>query len=78
VSINKPQQRQLKILGEKIKTIRKSKGLTLKQLSYLTDKEPQSIHRVEQGQTNPTLLYLLKICEGLDIDIIELLKDLGK
>ena len=78
MSITKTDKKKLKDLGEKLKTIRKSKELTLKQLSYLIDKEPQSIHRVEQGQINPTYLYILKVCEGLEINITELLKDLEK
>ena len=78
MSISKTDKKNLKSLGEKLKTIRKSKGLTLKELAYLTDKEPQSLHRVEQGQINPTYLYLVKVCEGLKIDITELLKDIEK
>ena len=75
MGISKTQQEQLKILGNRLKTIRNAKGLTLKQLGYLIDKDPQSISRVEMGDINPTYLYLLDMCKGLEIDVVEVLKD---
>lgn len=74
MGIDQFQQDKLKILGNKLKTIRIEKGLTLKQLGYLIDKDPQSISRVEMGDINPTYLYLLKVCEGLGVDISDVLK----
>ena len=74
MTVNRVQQKQLKILGQKLKSFRTNKGLTLKQLGYLIDKEPQSISRVEMGETNPSYLYLLDICRGLEVDISELFK----
>jgi len=71
--VSKIQRAQLKKLGRKLKQIRLEKGLTLIQLGYLIDKEPQSISRVEQGDINPTYLYLMSICEGLNIKISSLL-----
>ena len=76
MGINEVQQSQLKALGERLKKLRKDKGLTLKELGYLTDKEPQSISRVEMGDINPTYLYLLEVCKGLEINIVEIFKDL--
>jgi len=74
---SKAQKERLKALGEKVKVIRNEKGLTLKDLAFAIGKEPQSIHRLEVGGINPTYLYLLDVCIGLDIDIIELLEGLG-
>lgn len=37
-------------------------------------KDQQSIYKVEAGQFNPSYIYLLEICQGLDITIEELLK----
>ena len=78
MGINETDRGKLKILGQRLKEIRTSKGLTLKQLGYLVDKDPQSISRVEVGDINPTYLYLLCVCKGLEIDITDLLKDLDK
>ncbi|MFA6057523.1 MAG: helix-turn-helix transcriptional regulator [Taibaiella sp.] len=67
------QKELLKALGKRIKDIRTEKDLTLKELAHKIDKEPQSIHRLETGGVNPSYLYLLDICRGLDIDVAELL-----
>lgn len=67
----------LVILGERIKKIRLEKGLTLKTLAHSIRKDAQSISRVEMGKLNPTYLYLLEVCKGLDMNVSELLKDLS-
>ncbi|MGB3115481.1 MAG: helix-turn-helix transcriptional regulator [Ferruginibacter sp.] len=59
----------------KLKTARHSKGLPLRELGYRIDKGPPSISRVEMGDINPTYLYLLKLCEGLEISLCSLLKE---
>lgn len=74
--VNKIQRKRLKKLGEKIKTLRIEKGMTLKDLAYSIGKDPQSISRVELGQSNPTFIYLTEVCEGLGIEVSELLKGL--
>ncbi len=74
MGINETQKEDLKRLGDRLKRFRTDKGLTLKQLGYLIDKDPQSISRVELGDINPTYLYLLQVCKGLEIDIAELVK----
>ncbi|MDR3694210.1 helix-turn-helix transcriptional regulator [Mucilaginibacter sp.] len=76
MGINETQKEDLKRLGDRLKRFRTDKGLTLKQLGYLIDKDPQSISRVEMGDINPTYLYLLEVCKGLEIDMFDLLKDL--
>ncbi|HTG57553.1 MAG TPA: helix-turn-helix transcriptional regulator [Niabella sp.] len=75
---SKNDQKKLKILGERVKSLREARKLTLKELAHAIGKDPQSVHRLEQGGVNPGYLYLLQICEGLEIDITELLKDLSE
>lgn len=70
--ISKTDKVSLKKLGSRLKSIRVEKGLTLKELGYRVDKDPQSISRVEMGDINPTYLYLLKLCEGLEISMNDL------
>ena len=74
MSINKEQKEHLKRLGLQLKKIRLLKGLTLKELGYLIDKDPQSISRVEMGDINPSYLYLMEVCKGLGVEIWEVLK----
>ncbi|MBS1926281.1 MAG: helix-turn-helix transcriptional regulator [Bacteroidetes bacterium] len=73
--MSKSEKVVLKELGAKLKTVRVSKNLTLKELGYRIDKDPQSISRVEMGDINPTYMYLLKLCEGLEISLTNLLKE---
>jgi putative transcriptional regulator len=63
---------ELKRLGTRIKELRNSKGLSQAKLGLLILKDQQSIHKVESGEFNPTYLYLLELCKGLEISIEEL------
>ncbi|QOG03487.1 helix-turn-helix domain-containing protein [Flavobacterium sp. MDT1-60] len=65
---------QLQKFGKKIKEIRESKGLTQAQVAHKIDKDRESIARLERGAVNPTYLYLLEICVGLEITMEELMK----
>jgi transcriptional regulator with XRE-family HTH domain len=75
MALTKAQKTNLKELGLRLKSIRNAKGLTLKELGYEIDKDPQSISRVEMGDINPSYLYLLEISMGLKIDIKILVAD---
>jgi transcriptional regulator with XRE-family HTH domain len=59
-------------LGDRIRDLRISKGLSQAKLGLRILKDQQSIHKVENGEFNPTYIYLLEICEGLEITINEL------
>ncbi len=75
--INKEQEEELKKLGEKVKAIRKEKGLTLEAVANKVCKDRQSIHKLGKGKFNPSYLYLLEVCKGLDIDLQILFNDLN-
>ncbi len=71
-----PIQKKLLIkLGESIQSIRKKKGLTLEEVGDRIGKDRQSIHRIEKGLFNPSYLYLLDICKGLEITLEELFEE---
>ena len=72
--ISEEEKKELKKLGEKVKSIREAKGLSLEQVANKIGKDRQSIHKLEKGNFNPSYLYLKQISIGLDIDIAELLK----
>ena len=74
--ISKLQKEKLKTLGKRVKDIRNKKELTLKELSHSIGKDPQSIHRLEVGEVNPSYIYLLDLCRGLEVDISDLVKGL--
>ena len=64
---------QLKRLGNRIKDIRKLKGLSQQELAALIDYEKSHMSRLENGGTNPTFLTLTKVARALNITIAELL-----
>lgn len=60
-------------LGLVVKKIREDKGFSQSELAYSIGKDQQSIQRLEKGNINPSYIYLLEVCEGLDISLKELL-----
>ncbi|MEO6522933.1 MULTISPECIES: helix-turn-helix domain-containing protein [Mucilaginibacter] len=65
----------LKELGDKIRLIRKDKGITQVQLAHSIGKDQQSIQRLEAGNINPTYIYLQEIAEGLNVPLLDLLSN---
>ncbi len=63
----------LVLLGKRIKSVRKEKGIKQVDLAYSCDIEKQSMNRLEAGKTNPSILLLRKIAEILGISVSELL-----
>jgi len=59
-------------LGERIKSLRLSKEITTEELAFLTGLNQSTISRIESNLRTPSLDTLLKICESLEITIIEL------
>lgn len=57
----------LKLVGEKIRLIRKEKGLTQEDLAEMADLQHSYIGGVERGERNISLLTLEKITNGLDV-----------
>jgi len=69
-------QEKLLQLGLIVKKLREGKGLSQTELAYKIGKDQPSINRLEKGRVNPSIIYLLQICEGLEITIEELVKSL--
>jgi transcriptional regulator with XRE-family HTH domain len=66
----------LKKLGARIAEIRQGKGMTQVDLGHKCDMEKANLRRIEIGNTNPTTLILLKICQALEISMSDLFNDL--
>lgn len=63
-------------LAEKLKKAREEKGLTLKQLSDMTDISVVSLWRLERGlYETPKCVFLFRLSKVLDIDYLDLLKE---
>ena len=65
------------LLGERIKNIRKSKGLTQLELAELVDRSKNHISKIETGSANPPLSLLIEIANALNVELSYLL-DLDK
>ena len=59
-------------LAQKIKELRESKGLTLRELEALANIENSNIARLESGAVNPRFTTLYKFSQGLGIKLSEL------
>ncbi len=62
------------LLGKRIKTLRKEKGISQKDLAYQIGMEKSNLSVIENGKSNPQVLTLVKIAAALDVMPIELLK----
>lgn len=63
----------LKQMGAKIKAVRNSKGITLRQLGEMCNLDSGSICRIENGQKNSYILTLKNIADKLEVDVKEFL-----
>lgn len=59
-------------LGNKIKSLRTSKKLTLEALCYPNGLEPSTVMRIEKAQTVAKITTLLKLASAFNISISEL------
>jgi len=63
----------LKNLGKRIQTLRKTGLLTQEELAERADLHPTYIGGVERGERNVSVYTLLRIAEGLGVEIKDLL-----
>lgn len=63
----------MNMLGDKIQSLRKRKGLSITRLSIITGVSKSYISYIERNkQKNPSLVILLKLSKALEIDLQEL------
>ena len=56
-------------IGEIIKKRRKELGITQPRLAEIAEISPNTLYKIERGQTNPSLLVLQKISDVLGMEI---------
>ncbi|SFV69072.1 hypothetical protein MNB_SV-14-541 [hydrothermal vent metagenome] len=69
------EQELLNQLAKKIKTQRKKLNISQEKLAEKCDFDRTYISLLERAKRNPSYLSLLKLCVGLEIELIELLKE---
>lgn len=70
---NKNVKPELKELGRKFRKIRMMKGISQTELANRIGKDQPSINRLEMGNINPSYLYLLEVCDGLEVGLCDIL-----
>lgn len=65
-----------KIIGDRIRIIRNSKGLSIEELAHRADISNTHLGHIERGDRSPTVEMLAKIVSALDISFTELFTDL--
>lgn len=65
-------QEFIKALGNHLRTLRKERNLTQTELASIIGKDRQSYQRLELGNTNPTVGYLLDVAQGLKVSFQDL------
>ena len=61
-----------KLIGLRMKELRKRKGLSQEGLAEKADTSPNYVSRMERGTENPTLDMMIKIEKALGIELWEL------
>lgn len=60
-----------KILGNHIRVTREEKKLTQAELAALMNVNPQNISSYERGERCPSIFWITKLCEALEINPIK-------
>ena len=66
------------VFGEKVREIRKEKGLSQEELSFKADLHRTYIGMIERAEKNITLINIEKIAKALDVSLKELFNDTKK
>jgi transcriptional regulator with XRE-family HTH domain len=64
-----PKKKILVAFGERIRELRKEKGISQEELSYKADVHRTYIGMIERAEKNLTLTNIEKIAKALDVDI---------
>jgi transcriptional regulator with XRE-family HTH domain len=64
----------LKLVGQRIRTLRKEKGLSLQDLAYQIGMEKSNLSVIENGKSNPQLLTYARIAAALETTVANLMR----
>ena len=60
------------LVGRRIRSLRKTRGLSQEKLADLAGMSPKYLSRIETGRENPTLDLFLRLAQGLKVDLYEI------
>jgi len=64
--------RIIKKLGKKIRTLRKAQKISQSQLSFESNVRINQIGRIERGEINTSISTIIAIAEALDVELKDL------
>ena len=70
--MNTKESKYFQKLGAKIKRLREEKEIDQKSFAFDCEIGRTQLYMIEKGRTNPRLLTLIKIADGLEISLSEL------
>lgn len=62
----------LRLLGDHVAKLRAKKAWSQSELARVADIERQHVHRLENGQINPSIFFLKRIANALEVTLPEL------
>lgn len=65
---NKAKNKELKIIGLKLRAIREAQGVSRAQLAFELDTTEKQITRIEYGEINTGIMSIIKIAKILEVD----------
>lgn len=71
--MNAKEEKYLKKLGLKIKSLRESKNIDQKAFAFDCEIARTQLYMIENGRTNPRIITLIKIANTLEITLSDLL-----
>ncbi|MDC3413481.1 helix-turn-helix domain-containing protein [Aquibacillus sp. 3ASR75-11] len=63
-----------KVIGERIRKLRKERGLSQEELAHLSSLHPTYIGQLERGEKNATIDTIEKVTKALEISLEELFR----
>ncbi|WKN46165.1 helix-turn-helix domain-containing protein [Tunicatimonas pelagia] len=72
--MRKPDKQLRKLIGEKIRSARKERGMTQYEVVERIDIDVSHYQRIERGETNPSLIIAYRICRALRISLDDLFR----
>ena len=69
-----PSQNTKVLLGQRIRSLRNSKGWTQQELGGRADVNYKFLGEIERGQQNPSFQVLAKVAEALEVELPELFR----
>jgi transcriptional regulator with XRE-family HTH domain len=61
-----------RVLGDNVKTLRLTLGLSQEELAFQADLDRTYISQIERGISNPSILVILKISVALKVEFADL------